>query len=170
MLSATPHDGKPESFASLIHMLDPTAIPDAKNYAHEDYKSRGLVIRRFKKDVAEQLKTALPERDVHTPQATATDKEAHAFATVRKATFKTLNKGSAGAGQLFRTTLEKALLSSPAACISTVEKRLNKLQKKAEKSDSAGIQHDIDMLQSICLLYTSTSPTDQGESRMPSSA
>ena len=149
MLSATPHDGKPESFASLIHMLDPTAIPDAKNYAHEDYKSRGLVIRRFKKDVAEQLKTALPERDVHTPQATATVKEAHAFATVREATFKTLNKGSAGAGQLFRTTLEKALLSSPAACISTVEKRLNKLQKKAEKSDSADIQHDIDMLQSI---------------------
>ena len=158
------------------------------------------MIRRFKKDVAEQLKTALPERDVHTPQATATDKEAHAFATVREATFKTLNKGSAGAGQLFRTTLEKALLSSPAACISTVEKRLNKLQKKAEKSDSADIQHDIDMLQSIhaavsgvdikafakyqhlldmlgakgehsiCLLYTSPSPRDKRQSRMPSSA
>ena len=116
------------------------------------------MIRRFKKDVAEQLKTALPERDVHTPQATATDEESHAFATVREATFKTLNKGSAGAGQLFRTTLEKALLSSPAACISTIENRLNKLQKKTEKSDSADIQHDIDMLQSI---HTAVSSVDK---------
>jgi SNF2 family DNA or RNA helicase len=32
LLSATPHDGKPESFASLMNMLDPTAIADRSNY------------------------------------------------------------------------------------------------------------------------------------------
>lgn len=32
MLSATPHDGKPLSFASLINMLDPTVLPDKSHY------------------------------------------------------------------------------------------------------------------------------------------
>ena len=33
LLSATPHDGKPESFASLMTMLDPTAIADPSHYS-----------------------------------------------------------------------------------------------------------------------------------------
>lgn len=49
MLSATPHDGRAKSFASLMNMLDPTAIADPENYTPEDI--RGLCIRRFKSDV-----------------------------------------------------------------------------------------------------------------------
>ncbi|WP_222868253.1 DEAD/DEAH box helicase [Saccharophagus sp. K07] len=49
MLSATPHDGRAESFASLVNMLDPTAIASPKDYAQQDYRDKGLVIRRFKK-------------------------------------------------------------------------------------------------------------------------
>lgn len=49
MLSATPHDGRAKSFASLMNMLDSTAIADPENYTPEDIK--GLCIRRFKKDV-----------------------------------------------------------------------------------------------------------------------
>lgn len=152
MLSATPHDGKPESFASLIHMLDPTAIPDPTDYASEDYRDRGLVVRRFKKHVAEQLTSALPERVVHTPQASATAAEEHAYTILREATFKTLNKNgnAGGAGQLFRTTLEKTLLSSPAACLSTVAQRLKRLHKQLErKAGDDNILHDIDQLQAI---------------------
>ena len=33
MLSATPHDGRARSFASLMNMLDPTAIADPEKYA-----------------------------------------------------------------------------------------------------------------------------------------
>jgi len=83
MLSATPHDGRPESFASLIRMLDPTAIPNPSSYAAEDYRDKGLVIRRFKADVAEQLRTALPERVVHPRFVPASLPENHAFETVR---------------------------------------------------------------------------------------
>ena len=36
MLSATPHDGKRQSFASLMEMLNPTAIADPENYKPED--------------------------------------------------------------------------------------------------------------------------------------
>ena len=41
MLSATPHDGKPESFASLMNMLDATAISNPKEYQREDFNEKG---------------------------------------------------------------------------------------------------------------------------------
>jgi len=50
MLSATPHDGSPESFASLMNMLDPTAIANPSDYSREDID--GLFVRRFKIDVS----------------------------------------------------------------------------------------------------------------------
>ena len=45
LLSATPQDGKPESFASLMNMLDPTAIANPSADAKDDIKD--LYIRRF---------------------------------------------------------------------------------------------------------------------------
>ena len=49
MLSATPHDGKAESFASLMNMLDPTAIANPKEYEYADFADKNLVVRRFKR-------------------------------------------------------------------------------------------------------------------------
>src|SRR5690625_3328488 len=60
MLTATPHDGKPESFASLVNMLDPTAIANPSDYAKEDFRDKGLVIRRFKDEVRAQLGGGFP--------------------------------------------------------------------------------------------------------------
>jgi hypothetical protein len=51
LLSATPHDGSARSFASLMSLLDPTAISDPDNYTPADFSGKGLVIRRFKKDI-----------------------------------------------------------------------------------------------------------------------
>lgn len=39
MLSATPHDGRPKSFASLMNMLDPTAIANVEDYTIDDIRS-----------------------------------------------------------------------------------------------------------------------------------
>jgi len=144
MLSATPHDGKAESFASLIDMLDPTAIANPSDYTRTDFADRGLVIRRLRRDVANQMSTNLPEREVFKRTVPASTVENHAFTTVREATFRTLKGG--GAGQLFRTTLEKALLSSPAACLSTVDNRLKTL---ARRDPDGASEHDIAMLESI---------------------
>jgi SNF2 family DNA or RNA helicase len=51
MLPATPHDGRARSFASLMNMLDPTAIADPDSYVKEDFNGKGLVVRRFEKDI-----------------------------------------------------------------------------------------------------------------------
>ena len=58
MLSATPHDGRAKSFASLMNMLDPTAIANPEYYTRDDIK--GLCVRRFKKDVKDQVSARFP--------------------------------------------------------------------------------------------------------------
>ena len=64
MLSATPHDGRARSFASLMNMLDATAIPDPEHYTPEDFHKKGLVIRRFKKDIQHQVSGAFRDREI----------------------------------------------------------------------------------------------------------
>ena len=77
MLSATPHDGKSESFASLMNMLDPTAIADDKDYGPEDID--GLCIRRFKKDVQDQVVGSFKERKITIEKCKAAELEEYAF-------------------------------------------------------------------------------------------
>ncbi len=135
MLSATPHDGKPESFASLMNMLDATAISNPKEYKHEDFNNKGLVVRRFKKDVKDQIAKEFPERQIETVRSIATALEEDTYRELLSADFGSLDKSSDGGRNhsiLFRVTLEKALFSSPIACLSTVENRLNKLIKKED--------------------------------------
>ena len=62
LLSATPHDGSARSFASLMALLDPTAISDPDDYSPDDFKSKGLVVRRFKKDIKDQVTADFQER------------------------------------------------------------------------------------------------------------
>lgn len=152
MLSATPHDGKPESFASLMNMLDPTAIANPHDYASEDFGDKGLVIRRFKKDVRHQLAGSFPERVVHKRSIQASLPEEVAYERLMEVSFHTLD-GSGGVGQLFRTTLEKALFSSPAACLSTVNNRIAKLERRLQRERNEEMQtaliEDVDTLQAL---------------------
>ena len=54
LLSATPHDGSAKSFASLMNLLDPTAIGDPEHFTPDDYRDKGLVIRRFRADIQQE--------------------------------------------------------------------------------------------------------------------
>ena len=58
--------------------------------------------------------------------------------------FERLDQRS-GAGQLFKTTLEKALFSSPAACLMTIKNRINRLQK----DDDPDAEKDIARLEEL---------------------
>lgn len=123
MLSATPHDGRAESFASLMNMLDPTAIADPSDYTKDDIE--GLYVRRFKHDVADQLATRIPERDVIEARADASPKEEAAFDLLTALELPALDAGSSG-GVLYRTSLTKALFSSPRACLAEMRAPLRR--------------------------------------------
>jgi superfamily II DNA or RNA helicase len=114
LLSATPHDGKAESFASLMNMLDPTAIGNPSDYTKEDIE--GLYVRRFKHDVADQLEKRIPEREVLCARAPASDAEERAYDALTGLSLPALDEGARGE-VLYRTGLAKALFSSPAACL-----------------------------------------------------
>ena len=128
MLSATPHDGRAKSFASLMNMLDPTAIANPDDYTKEDIK--GLCVRRFKKDVKDQVSGSFLERRIELERCKASAKEEYAYDIFADMKLQMdLNKTKAQ-GQLFKTSLEKSLFSSPAACIKSIDARLGKLRKK----------------------------------------
>ena len=148
MLSATPHDGKARSFASLVNMLDATAIADPERYTKEDFRP-GLVIRRFKKDVQDQVRETFRDRKVSTRRFPASEAEEAAYEALLQIR---LAQGKRRAPQrdLFLVTLEKALFSSPAACMETLEQRLQRrLREAGEGEDDASLHAEIIGLQRL---------------------
>ena len=148
LLSATPHDGKAESFASLMNMLDPTAIANPSHYGKADIKD--LYIRRFRKDVIADLRETLPERDSQDVTCQASPEEERVFAALKDLKLPE-SDARAKAEQLFRTTLVKSMLSSPVAALETVRNRLGYLAAAASPSpaDQAALEELVPLLEAI---------------------
>lgn len=154
MLSATPHDGKGESVASLMNMLDPTAIADEKNYGPEDTK--GYIIRRFKKDIKDQVSGSFKERVITIEKCSASAREEYAYDIFADMKLKMDMGKNNGKGLLFKTSLEKSLFSSPAACIKSLDERIKKLEKKYTASEMP----DIDKLKELKAALEQIKPED----------
>ena len=136
LASATPHNGKPESFARLINLLDPTAIVDPTDYDVSDIRHLFVRRHRHSRDVADEVGHSWAERPEPEVVAAQATPEEDALATELSATW--LHPGQsgspiAGAGrQLFPWTLAKAFLSSPTALTETIEARQKTLAHKGE--------------------------------------
>ena len=143
MLSATPHDGRARSFASLVNMLDPTAIANQECYTKEELEGKNLFIRRFKKDIKNEVALSFLEREIELRHASASPEEEAAFECLVNTPSDVLSRRVGGAA-LFRTVLEKALFSSPTACRKTVGARIKRLEKRPET-----LPEDLDALRSI---------------------
>ena len=154
MLSATPHDGRAKSFASLMNMLDPTAIADPENYTPDDIK--GLCIRRFKKDVKDQVSGSFLERNITLERCHASAREEYAYDLFTDMQLQMDLGKTRGTSQLFKTSLEKSLFSSPAACIKSIEERLKKLHKKYDANDIK----DIHLLEELKAALEEITPND----------
>ena len=164
MLSATPHDGRARSFASLMNMLDATAIADPDNYSKEDFRDKGLVIRRFKKDIRNQVRNAFHDREIvrrRFPASTAEEAAYEALLAVKVAPSRSAAPGTGSKRRdLFLVTLEKALFSSPAACIASVKKRIRRREKELAESANAHAAAEVESLQVLRQALAAIGPDD----------
>lgn len=127
LASATPHNGKKESFAELVRLLDTTAVrPDG---SIDQDAVQQLIIRRhrYSDEVAMEVGADWAERpEPRNKLVTASPAEDAVANELSKTWIHPLGNSPAG-HQLFGWTLAKAFLSSPAALIATVDERLRKL-------------------------------------------
>lgn len=145
LTTATPHNGKRETFGRLISLLDPSTIPDPnlKEYTADDIKN--FFMMRFKEDVRADAGDMLSERKVVPITQTTRDASPQeetvyaAFAELRAAIQEARRKGTSEEEgwqnqALVQYGIYKLFLSSPEACVSTTEKRLKELTAKTPDS------------------------------------
>jgi ERCC4-related helicase len=122
LTSATPHNGKPESFANLMRMLDPTSIANPHSFTKEDIAH--LFVRRFKKDVEKDAGGQLRDREVATHAVMASAEEEAALEALHSLTLSTLGRKQGRRDALLKWTLIKAFLSSPEAALESLDHRI----------------------------------------------
>lgn len=132
LASATPHNGRKESFAELIRLLDPSAIPPDGDLVAEEIER--LVIRRHRHspEVAGVVGADWAERrdpeNVPVPASPAENAIAHELEDVWLWPSSGRTPYSGQNASLFPWTLAKAFLSSPAALAETITQRLGRLR------------------------------------------
>lgn len=132
LLSATPHDGSARSFASLINLLDPTAISDPDEYTADDFKHKGLVVRRFKKDIKDQVTADFQERITTNLRQAASPQEEAAYRALLDVPFTQGGKHTPGKPQeLQRVGMQKGMFSSPFAALESTKRRITLLSDKS---------------------------------------
>ena len=150
LASATPHNGKPESFARLINLLDPTAIADPASYDAGDIAHLYVRRHRGSPDVTHEVahmwaERAEPEIVPVTPAAA----EEAVLTELRDTWLRPASGGppSTGAGaHLFPWTLFKAYLSSARALRETITDRQKRL---ADRADGEAERRALDALDAL---------------------
>jgi len=144
LTSATPHDGTKESYSSLLELIDPTLVTDPSKITKEVLTSAEVVFRRFGKDL--DLSQKIPPRIEDPRYITCSEEEEGALLDLKGKVFKVLDQSKARKKDVFfRSTLSKALFSSPEAICSSIEERL----KKIDPAVSPQHKEDFDFLSGI---------------------
>ena len=142
LTTATPHNGKRETFGRLISLLDPSTIPDPRYREYDAEDIRGFYLMRFKEDIRDQVGQQLTDRLViplqeTSSQATLGEEEAYGIlGELRK-----LAQQAKAAGdfsdwrnqRLIQYGLYKQFLSSPESCRATIAKRIKRLESEDAK-------------------------------------
>jgi superfamily II DNA or RNA helicase len=136
-LSATPHNGYPESFTALLELVDDQRFIRGVN--PDPVAQRDAVIRRMKSQITEAdgVTPRFARRDAKALPVTYSDneREAHAllkeFAALRRR--KLTSKRGRASVDLVTLLLKKRLFSSPRAFANTVGKYLDTVERRSGK-------------------------------------
>ena len=134
LTTATPHNGRKENFANLIHMIEPTAIPRSGNYE----KSHALpyFVRRFKNDISDDtVRANFQEREIIRLSASLSPAETDFLEYQQTLKFQAINAVKGGKPNhdfLFSIGMFKAFMSSPMAALTSIERRIEKVKAKVD--------------------------------------
>ncbi|MDB4024015.1 DEAD/DEAH box helicase [Flavobacteriaceae bacterium] len=138
LTSATPHNGKKESFANLINMIDPIAIPKNGEYTKEDILP--YYVRRFKNDLTESsVRDNFQEREIVRVDTGLTDEEISFLEFQQNLKLQGLNSLKQGKEKrdfLFSIMIFKSFMSSPSAALSSINNRIDRVNSLGVISDS----------------------------------
>jgi ERCC4-related helicase len=152
LTTATPHNGKRETFGRLISLLDPSAIPDPefREYSAEDIK--GFFLMRFKEDVREDAGENLTDRLLvpieQTTVAASEDEEQiySLLAQLRDVTTRNEDNDDRKNNALVQYGIYKQFLSSPESCRQTLRKRIAAIQQIDSDSPEVPFLQRLDTL------------------------
>ena len=137
LTSATPHNGRKESFANLINMIEPTAIPISGDYSKEDVEA--YYVRRFKNDIDDDaVRKNFKEREIVRLETEISLEESEFLAyqqSLKIQAFSALKQGKSKDDFLFSIMIFKAFMSSPMAALRSIENRIEKVQTISQISD-----------------------------------
>lgn len=160
LTSATPHNGKKETFANLIQMIEPTAIPRSGEYDKSNVEP--YYVRRFKQHILDdQVRSNFQDRQVVPIHCQVSEEEEELLSKQQKIKFEALEtikhdteedlfeKGARKEKRdlLFSIGLFKAYMSSPMAALQTVKKRIERIKEKGAISNNA--EDNISLLQDL---------------------
>ena len=138
LTSATPHNGKKESFANLINMIDPIAIPKNGEYTKEDILP--YYVRRFKNDLTESsVRDNFQEREIVRVDTGLSDEEISFLEFQQNLKLQGLNSLKQGKEKrdfLFSIMIFKSFMSSPSAALSSINNRIDRVNSLGVISDS----------------------------------
>lgn len=159
LTSATPHNGKKQSFANLVNMIEPLAIKDDLDYTKEEILP--YYVRRFKNDIDdESVRSNFQERKVVSIHADLGAAENAFLELQQKIKFEAVSSLDAADIQhdlfgrkskrkqkrdlLFAIGLFKSYMSSPEAALSTLNNRIAKLNPVEDTDDV--VENNLDIL------------------------
>jgi len=138
LTSATPHNGRKESFANLINMIDPIAIPKNGDYTKEDILP--YYVRRFKNDIKESsVRDNFQDREIVRVETGLSIDEVSFLEFQQDLKLQGLNSLKQGKEKrdfLFSIMIFKSFMSSPAAALSSIKNRIDRVSSLGVKSNS----------------------------------
>lgn len=162
LTSATPHNGKKQTFANLINMIEPTAIPKNGEYLKEDVEP--YYVRRFKQHILdEKVRSNFQDREIIPLHASLSDLEEDFLKVQQKIKYNALSAVENNGGKnlfgeadtkekkdlLFSIGLFKGYMSSPLAALNSLKRRIEKLEQRTDKSEA--VEDNIDLLKDLCV-------------------